>query len=90
MDANLGKFNLIFAGNLIDRLYDPEAFLHQVVKHLADKAILIITSPYTWLEEYTKVDHWLGGKNVNGKDVSTYERLREILTSAGVKELKNS
>lgn len=30
LDPSLGKFSLIFGGNLIDRLYDPEAFLVQV------------------------------------------------------------
>jgi len=27
LDKSLGMFNLIFGGNLIDRLYDPAAFL---------------------------------------------------------------
>ena len=30
LDKSLGKFNLIFGGNLIDRLYDPKAFLTQI------------------------------------------------------------
>jgi 2-polyprenyl-3-methyl-5-hydroxy-6-metoxy-1,4-benzoquinol methylase len=30
LENSLGKFSLIFGGNLIDRLYDPEAFLIQV------------------------------------------------------------
>ena len=76
LNSDLGKFDLIFAGNLIDRLYDPEAFLNHVVKFMNQKSILVITSPYTWLEEYTKVDKWLGGKQINGKDTTTYERLR--------------
>jgi len=34
LDKGLGKFSLIFAGNLIDRIYDPEAFLRQVTQFL--------------------------------------------------------
>lgn len=30
LDKSLGKFNLIFGGNLIDRLPDPAAFLQSV------------------------------------------------------------
>jgi hypothetical protein len=30
LDKSLGKFNLIFAGNLIDQLYDPAEFLLQI------------------------------------------------------------
>lgn len=76
LSANLGKFDVAFAGNLIDRLYDPEAFLRGVVSVLNDKSLLILTSPYSWLLEYTSVDKWLGGKQVNGKDLTTYERLK--------------
>lgn len=49
LDKGLGKFSLIFAGNLIDRIYDPEGFLRQITEFLDDKGILILTSPYTWL-----------------------------------------
>jgi 2-polyprenyl-3-methyl-5-hydroxy-6-metoxy-1,4-benzoquinol methylase len=55
LSADLGKFDVIFAGNLIDRLYDPEAFLRSIVTFLTDKSILVLTSPYSWLEDYTKV-----------------------------------
>ncbi len=30
LDPSLGKFNLIFGGNLVDRLPDPTAFLNSV------------------------------------------------------------
>lgn len=50
LSHDLGKFDAIFAGNLIDRLYDPEAFLKQVSTFLTGKSILVLTSPYTWLE----------------------------------------
>ena len=36
---------------------------------------LIITSPYTWLEEFTPREHWLGGR-----DGSTLEGLEAALT----------
>ncbi len=55
LDHKLGKFDVIFGGNLIDRLYEPEQFLRQVKEFLTDHSILVLTSPYTWLEEYTKV-----------------------------------
>lgn len=72
MDKSLGKFDVIFAGNLIDRLYDPELFLYSLKNFLADKSILILTSPYTWLEDYTEKSKWIGGKEVDGKPLTTY------------------
>jgi hypothetical protein len=37
-----------------------------------DKSLLIITSPYSWMEEFTSIDKWIGGKEIDGKEVSTY------------------
>lgn len=85
LNPDLGKFDAVFAGNLIDRLYDPAQFLSEVTKFLTGKSLLVLTSPYTWLEEYTGIDKWLGGRQINGKDVTTYEALREITAGLGLK-----
>lgn len=61
LDKNLGKFNLIFGGNLIDRLYNPAAFLEQIGEFIEPNGILILASPYSWLSEYTSKSKWLGG-----------------------------
>jgi SAM-dependent methyltransferase len=53
LDKSLGKFSFIFGGNLIDRLYDPEAFLVQVSQFLELNGVLMLSSPYSWLEEFT-------------------------------------
>lgn len=71
LEQGLGKFSLIFGGNLIDRLYDPEAFLVQVASFLEKNGVLMLTSPYTWLEEWTPKDKWVGGYIKDGKPVST-------------------
>lgn len=61
LDKSLGKFSLIFGGNLIDRLPDPAAFVSAVADFLLPGGLLILTSPYSWLAEYTPADKWLGG-----------------------------
>ena len=53
IDKSLGKFSLIFGGNLIDRLYDPASFLTQISEFLEPNGVLILTSPYSWLEDFT-------------------------------------
>ena len=73
------NYDLVFAGNLIDRLYQPRLFLDRIVSRINDKGWLIITSPYTWLEEYTEVEHWLGGYKVNGENFSTLDGLHAAL-----------
>lgn len=73
------NYNLIFCGNLIDRLYDPSLFLHTIDKRLAPSGILVLTSPYTWLQEFTDKSKWLGGIKINGENRSTLQSLKDIL-----------
>ena len=84
----MGKFSLIFGGNLIDRLYDPTAFLLQISQFLESHGVLILTSPYSWLEDFTPKDKWIGGYLKDGKPVTTQDGLRNILGSHGFKELQ--
>jgi len=42
-------------------LYDPRRFLETIHERLNPGGVLVITSPYTWLEEFTKKENWLGG-----------------------------
>ena len=41
--------------------------------------VLVITSPYTWLEEFTKKENWLGGFRKGGEPCMTLEALGELL-----------
>ncbi|MGO9114604.1 MAG: hypothetical protein ACLP9L_35760, partial [Thermoguttaceae bacterium] len=41
--------------------------------------ILVITSPYTWLEEFTKKENWLGGFRQGGEPRMTFEALSDLL-----------
>ncbi|MCX7553805.1 5-histidylcysteine sulfoxide synthase [Marinicella sp. S1101] len=73
------NYDLIFAGNLIDRLYQPKQFLESITERLNSKGYLVITSPYTWLEEFTQKENWLGGVKVNGENYTTLDALRDAL-----------
>ncbi len=41
----------------------------------------MITSPYTWLEEHTKKEEWVGGFKEDGENVSTLDGLKKVLSS---------
>lgn len=77
------KFNdydLVFAGNLIDRLYDPAKFLTLIKTRIRPGGLLALTSPYTWLEEFTPKENWIGGfKADTGENYTTLEGLAELL-----------
>ena len=79
LPTNIGTFDVVLMANLIDRLNAPRKCLDRLPALLNPGGQLIITSPYTWLEEYTPHKNWLGGFEKAGKPVTTLEALKEIL-----------
>lgn len=75
--ADIGVFDLVLMANLIDRLADPARCLARLPDLVVPAGWVIITSPYTWLEEYTPRDRWLDG---GGR--GTLAALQENLTPA--------
>lgn len=73
------NYNLVFAGNLLDRLYEPKKFLTSIADRIVPGGYLVLTSPYTWLEDYTAKEHWIGGIKVNGENVTTLDGLDLLL-----------
>lgn len=72
-------YDVILAANLIDRLHHPKAFLMDIHQRLNIGAILMLTSPYTWLEEHTARAEWLGGFKQDGESLTTLDGLHAIL-----------
>ena len=72
-------YDLIFCSNLIDRLYSPQKFLEDIPTRLNDNGLLVLLSPYTWLEEYTPKQNWLGGYIKDNKEVRTFDTLKKKL-----------
>ena len=75
-------YDLVFAGNLIDRLYDPALFLTAITSRIRAGGCLAITSPYTWLEEYTAKAKWLGGRREHGEPLSSFAGLSRALSDS--------
>jgi putative 4-mercaptohistidine N1-methyltranferase len=82
LKATYADYDLVFAGNLIDRLYDPALFLDGIGSRIRPGGLLVITSPYTWLEEYTPKSKWIGGRREHGEPLSTFAGLSRCLGSA--------
>lgn len=73
------SYDLIFCSNLIDRLYYPQKFLDDIPKRVNKGGLLVLLSPYTWLEEYTPKSNWLGGYYKHSKEVKTLDTLKQNL-----------
>jgi 5-histidylcysteine sulfoxide synthase/putative 4-mercaptohistidine N1-methyltranferase len=73
-------YDLVLACNLIDRLYSPRRFLATIHERINPGGILVISSPYTWLSEFTKKEEWLGGYKEAGENVTTLDGLTAALS----------
>ncbi len=72
-------YDLVLAINLIDRLRTPAVFLGDIRHRINLGGLLAIASPYTWLEEFTPKENWLGGMRKDGEPFSTLDGLKEHL-----------
>jgi SAM-dependent methyltransferase len=61
LPAAMGPYDVVLAANLICRLPDPEAFLSRLPGFVKQGGQLLLTTPFTWLEEYTPKANWIGG-----------------------------
>jgi len=73
-------YDLVLAANLIDRLYSPRRFLAGIRGRINPGGLLVIASPYTWMEEFTKKQEWLGGYREAGEPVWTLEGVTAALS----------
>jgi putative 4-mercaptohistidine N1-methyltranferase len=56
----LGRFDLVLVANLLDRVQDPKKLLLKVLPSLVlPGGLLLLTSPYTWSQEFTPQSRWL-------------------------------
>lgn len=72
--SDIGKFDVVIACNLICRLSEPMKLLRRLPDLVSPGGQLFITTPFTWLEEYTPADSWLGD---GARD--SFEGLRAVL-----------
>jgi putative 4-mercaptohistidine N1-methyltranferase len=73
---DLGSFDVVLAANLLCRLPDPRVFLARLPGLVRPGGQLLLTTPFTWLEEYTPRANWIGGRG----DASSADLLTELLS----------
>lgn len=89
--ADLGSFDVVLMANLIDRLSSPVRCLARLPELVRPGGQLVVTSPYTWMSEYTPVEEWIGGVERASVRCGTLDGLTAALSGAfervAVKEL---
>jgi 5-histidylcysteine sulfoxide synthase/putative 4-mercaptohistidine N1-methyltranferase len=72
-------YDLVFATNLIDRLYDPKKFLADIGHRINGGGILLLATPYSWDEAYTPRQNWLGGFKKDGENWTGFDAIEAML-----------
>jgi len=63
--ADLGDFDLVHAANLICRLPDPARLLARLPSLVRPGGTLVLTTPCTWLGEFTPPENWPSGPTLD-------------------------
>jgi putative 4-mercaptohistidine N1-methyltranferase len=59
--ADLGSFDLVHAANLLCRLTEPQLLIERLPSLVKPGGQLLLTTPCTWLEEFTPRGNWPAG-----------------------------
>lgn len=73
---NRKSFDVVLAANLLCRLPDPARLIDQLPALVRTGGQLLLTTPFTWLEEYTPRANWIGGTREGGR---SFDALRRAL-----------
>ena len=79
MKAHFDGYDLIVAHRVLDVLYDPQLFIHQMLGRLNQGGILLLSSAYQWSEALTPKQKWLGGFKANGENQTSETHLKQVL-----------
>jgi 5-histidylcysteine sulfoxide synthase/putative 4-mercaptohistidine N1-methyltranferase len=55
-------FDVVLAANLVDRVNKPKDLVCVLSKLVSVGGIVVLTSPFTWMEKFSATEDWLGGK----------------------------
>ncbi|EGD81050.1 hypothetical protein PTSG_10993 [Salpingoeca rosetta] len=84
LNPDLGQFDVVLMANLLCRLPNPTACLDSLPTFVPRGGHVVITSPFSWLDEFTDRDQWLGGHD--GK--ASRDGLVERMSANGFKLVK--
>lgn len=77
---DLGQFDAVLMGNLLCRLSDPAATLRSLTQIVRPGGVVLLTTPFSWFEQYTHKAKWLGGyKGASGEAALSVDGLKQVM-----------
>ena len=80
-----GSFDGVILANLLCRLPDPLSCLTAMPDIVNEGGVVVMVTPFSWLEEFTPRNKWLGGVRdpVTKVPMFSKDKLKEIMESLG-------
>jgi len=75
---NLGNFDIVFAANLLCRLPVPVRLLERLPGLVKPGGQLVLTTPCTWLDDFTPPNQWIGATPAEGTTLEALQRFLSI------------
>ena len=75
LPPDLESFDIVLAANLLCRLPDPRRLIARLPALVRPDGQLLLTTPFTWLEEFTPAAHWIGGTPEKGRGFDVLQAL---------------
>ena len=88
-EKELGQFDSIVMANLICRLPRPMDCLDSLSRMVKPGGMVVMTTPFSWLEEFTNREQWMGGyyDESTGEPVDSAATLLREMEARGFKRL---
>jgi SAM-dependent methyltransferase len=77
------EYECVLAANLLCRVPSPKDCLREIHRALKPGGVVVFTSPFTWMQQYTDKAQWLGGGNPASGGRTCAEALRAELEAMG-------
>ncbi|CAJ1933810.1 unnamed protein product [Cylindrotheca closterium] len=84
-EGTLGTYDGVIMSNLLCRLPDPMACLNGLSTVVNKGGIVVMVTPFSWLEEFTPRAKWLGGfyDPVSKQPIASKDVLKEVMEDRG-------
>ena len=87
--GEIGTFDGVVMSNLLCRLPDPVACLDGMPSVVNMGGVVVMVTPFSWLEEFTPRSKWLGGypDPVSGDPIYSKDILRGVMEARGFEQI---
>jgi SAM-dependent methyltransferase len=78
-DRHFKAINLLILNGVLEQMTEPALFLSSIHHRLPIAGVLVISTSFSWDEEVTVKDQWLGGRRENGESINSAQSMHDIL-----------